>query len=398
MKFSDWKLLEKLNKDFFEEEANKVKEIIGNRIHDLYVVKGFETFKRIEEPEQQNNIFTDKELRTFSMNYTTKGTLYSVDFWKKNGNKPFVTLYVSKGSFDEIVNRIPDILHDPRNASEVTTSKSKIVSEATKFDKEEPTDKIDLDPAVVAAQQIFKEDDYEYGNPETIYEDLRTYVRMVVKGNQPSLIITGPPGQGKSYEVLNTLKAEGLRKDEDFFYVKGRSTAAGLFITLAEHKDQLIVFDDCDSVFGPQDSVSILKTALDSYDEREITWATGKPLRGTSNQKVPTRFLFTGKIIFISNLSQKAIDKAIKSRSFVLEVAITPEDMLNKMEKELPKVMPEVSMIKKEKALRLIKKVSKKSDSLELSMRTLVKAIRIVTDISDQGIAERFIMQQCNYK
>ena len=77
---------------------------------------------------------------------------------------------------------------------------------------------------------------------------------------------------------------------------------------------------------------------------------------------------------------------------------LSHEGKIEILEKELPNVMPEVSMPIKDKALRLIKKVSKKSDSLELSMRTLVKSIRIVIDIKDQGIAERFIMQQCNYK
>lgn len=45
----------------------------------------------------------------------------------------------------------------------------------------------------------------------------------------------------------------------------------GLYMALFINRDKLIVFDDCDSVFGNIDSVNILKAALDSYDTRMVS-------------------------------------------------------------------------------------------------------------------------------
>jgi hypothetical protein len=221
---------------------------------------------------------------------------------------------------------------------------------------------------------------------------------MVIKGTQPSLLITGSPGVGKTYTVLKQIKDAGLKKGVDFIHVKGRSTAAGMYITLYEENGKLIVFDDCDSVFANADGVNVLKGALDSYGERDISWLVGRPLKDSSGKSVPKHFTFTGRVIFISNLPQKKIDDAIKSRSFVLEVALTPEDMLKKMRKDLPNVHPEIPLPIREDALDFIESVSTKTKNLELNMRTLVKAIKILRNVSNLKVAERLIMQQCSYK
>ena len=77
----------------------------------------------------------------------------------------------------------------------------------------------------------------------------------------------------------------GLRESYDFVHFKGRATAAGLFITLYENSDKIIVLDDCDSVFKDDDAVNILKGALDSYDTRKISYITTKALKMSSEAK-----------------------------------------------------------------------------------------------------------------
>ena len=54
--------------------------------------------------------------------------------------------------------------------------------------------------------------------------------------------------------------------------------------------------------------------------------------------------------------------------------------------------------IYKIEALDLIESAADDAKNLEISMRTLVKAIKILKVIDDLNLAKRLIMQQCSYK
>jgi hypothetical protein len=400
MKFLDWKLLkESLSKDYLNKEAEKIKTAIS-KFREVYVFPDFETFKRPGEPEQQSNLFTDDKLNTFSVNYTLKGEPYSIDFWKPTSIEPMITYYVKSGNIEEIADAIPTILDNPErrfDRNKVKISRAKVLQENLDLEAQKPKKEVSLDPVVKKANAQFQ-DDFDYGDPETIFEDLKVYVDMVIKGIQPSLLVTGSPGVGKTYSITDQIKKAGLIKDKDFVHIKGRSTAAGMYITLYENNGKLIIFDDCDSIWKYEDAVNILKGALDSYGERSISWLVGKPLKLSDGSNAPKSFDFTGRVIFISNLPQRKIDDAVKSRSFVLEVALTPEDMIKKMHKELPNIHIEVPLAYKTEALDLIESAADDAKNLEISMRTLVKAIKILKVIDDLSLAKRLILQQCSYK
>jgi predicted AAA+ superfamily ATPase len=99
-----------------------------------------------------------------------------------------------------------------------------------------------------------------------VFELIREKVLQVSYKYANSLIITGGSGLGKTHEVKEALK----ESRERYKFVKGDITTAGLYQLLFEHKDELIVFDDCDAVFEDADP-NILKAALDSYPEREVS-------------------------------------------------------------------------------------------------------------------------------
>lgn len=214
--------------------------------------------------------------------------------------------------------------------------------------------------------------------PKVMFQDMNNLAKMVAKGVSPSLVVTGQPGLGKTYNIVNTLKAMGKKEGEHFIHVKGRCTAAGMFITLYENSDKLVIFDDCDSVFKDADGVNLLKGALDSYDKRVISWMAAKPLKDAGGEAMPRSFEFKGRIIFISNLPIAKVDSAIRSRSFTLDISLTADQMLKRMRELLPVIEPEIKDMKiKRDALSALKSAHGKYEGVELNFRSLIKAMRI---------------------
>tara|TARA_B100001063_G_C16731792_1_gene539727 strand:- start:333 stop:1262 length:930 start_codon:yes stop_codon:yes gene_type:complete len=217
----------------------------------------------------------------------------------------------------------------------------------------------------------------EKRDPKVMFKNLERLTKMVGRGIQPSLVITGGAGLGKTYLVKKTLTDMGLEEAKQFVHFKGRATAAGLFVTIYENADKIIVLDDCDSVFKDVDAVNLLKAALDSYDTRKLSYISTKPLKDTYGDPVPRHFEFTGKIIFISNISQSKLDDAIKSRSFVADISMNTKQMFQRID-DLKDVMEtKIPNEVKEKALAIMKSLEKKYEGVEINLRSFIKACRI---------------------
>lgn len=210
-------------------------------------------------------------------------------------------------------------------------------------------------------------------------------VNMVAQGDQASVIICGPGGLGKSHTVMTALKNKGFADitlvDEDeqevnskraYTVIKGYSTAKGLYRALWENKDGVLVFDDCDSVLKDPVSVSLLKSALDSYSRRIITWRAD-----FKDDELPNSFLFKGRVVFISNMSSQAMDQAIITRSLCVDLSMTTEQKVERMQHLIGNAdfMPEYEVRHKQEAMQLIASVQ---DTVkELSLRTLIQCTKI---------------------
>jgi hypothetical protein len=217
----------------------------------------------------------------------------------------------------------------------------------------------------------------ETRNPETMFANLERLTKMVGRGIQPSLVITGMAGVGKTHLVKETLRQMGLRESYDFEHFKGKATAAGLYMTLYANSDKIVVLDDCDSVFKDDDAVNILKAALDSYDTRQISYISTRPLKDEFGEPIPTRFEFTGKIIFISNINQSKLDEAIRSRSFVSDISMNTEQMFQRMEQLMPTMERSIPLAAKEQALSIMKELHAQYGGVDINLRSFIKAARI---------------------
>jgi hypothetical protein len=201
---------------------------------------------------------------------------------------------------------------------------------------------------------------------------LNDLTTMVVSGITPSLIVTGEGGLGKTHSVTQTIKSNEL-EDMDYVFFKGYSTARGLYNTLFDNNGKLIIFDDCDSVLDDKVAVNILKSALDSYEKRTISWMA----KMNKSDEYPQHFDFTGRIIFISNKAKEKIDEAILTRSLTVDLTMTPDDKITRMSSILGNILPEYDMEVKQDALGFLETV-KEEVSLNMRMLIMVAKMRLM--------------------
>lgn len=139
------------------------------------------------------------------------------------------------------------------------------------------------------------------------FEILNDMTRAVKQGTIRAMIVSGPPGVGKSYGVENVLGKEDLfnqlaQRAPKYEIVKGAMSPIGLYKKLYDMSDEkcVVVFDDCDSILLDDLSLNILKAALDTSRKRVISWNTDSSL--LRREGIPDTFEFKGAAIFITNI------------------------------------------------------------------------------------------------
>lgn len=206
-------------------------------------------------------------------------------------------------------------------------------------------------------------------------------VDMVARARAVSLIVTGPGGLGKTHTVRATLEAAGLKDasgfdaesaEGSFKVIKGYSTAKGLYRELFWNRDSVIVFDDTDSILKDPVALNLLKGALDSYDKRIISWNAD-----LKDDDLPRSFQFNGRVIFISNLKRSQLDDALKTRAYVVDLAMTTAQKIERMAVLAAdqSFMPRFAVKHKQEALALIEEMGPRAR--EVSLRTLQAVTRI---------------------
>ena len=185
------------------------------------------------------------------------------------------------------------------------------------------------------AQAVVETDEQVIERIRERFEILDEMAKAATNGDIRAMMVSGPPGVGKSYGVeqvvekaclFDQIAGKKLRAE----VVKGSATALGLYCTLYKYSDPncVLVFDDCDSILLDDVSLNLLKGALDSGKKRKISWlADSNMLR---REGVPDQFDFKGSVIFITNLkfdamkSQKLRDHldALQSRCHYLDLTL----------------------------------------------------------------------------
>jgi hypothetical protein len=168
-----------------------------------------------------------------------------------------------------------------------------------------------------------------------VLDTMEELTRCVAMGYSNGLFVSGPGGIGKTYRITETLRMMSLQEGSDYIKITGYSTPAGLYKTLCENSDKLIIFDDCDNITRDPVGLNLLKAVLDTLPVRQVCWSSVL-------ENLPTSFVFTGRVIFISNMDVEKITNsslnALMTR--VLQVAIggSREEIIELMILLLPSI------------------------------------------------------------
>jgi len=194
----------------------------------------------------------------------------------------------------------------------------------------------DTDAIKRREREVAKETDDEiYARLAERFEILDEMTKAVKTGDVRAMIVSGPPGVGKSFGVERQLQKADLfntlaERKPKVEVVKGAMSSIGLYAKLYEfaEKGNVVVFDDCDSILMEDLSLNILKGALDSSERRWISWNTDSRL--LRSEGIPDRFEFKGAAIFITNIKFEHVKSkrlrdhldALESRCHYIDLAI----------------------------------------------------------------------------
>ena len=238
---------------------------------------------------------------------------------------------------------------------------------------------------------------------------LTDMTKAVRKGDVRAMIVSGPPGVGKSHgveEVLDRYKMmQQLGAKRNHEVIKGAMSALGLYAKLYKNADEgnVVVFDDCDSIFADELSLNILKAALDSKKVRKIHWNTDShKLRA---EGIPDSFQFKANAIFITNLKFSKVKgklrehlEALESRCHYMDLTIdTDKDKMLRIKQVVRDGMLDAYKLTDEVKEEIIDFVDINKKRLrELSLRTVLKVADLAVAFPQrwESYAENTVMKR----
>lgn len=161
------------------------------------------------------------------------------------------------------------------------------------------------------------------------------YIKNVTQAQEDdglySFIWLGNAGLGKTHTTIQELNKIG-EKGKDWEILSGYATPLELYTFLYENKDKIVVLDDIPSLFDNPISYHILLSILWNVSKvRTVSY-----LSSSQKLKVPSKFDFRGKVIFLTNIMPKEAE-SLKSRCLFYETKFSYADKIAVMQ-EIAKI------------------------------------------------------------
>ena len=264
---------------------------------------------------------------------------------------------------------------------------------------------VSVSSTIAGAAEAEKKIETAKSDPKTAFKEMQMYVKMVIKGIQPAVILCGAPGIGKTFRVKQQLKAAGYTMTTDNT-VKGKCTPRQLYLTLYNNKGKgdIVLVDDADSLVGPkapEDCINILKAALDSTADDEgrlVSYKVSGELKDDEGVPVPKSHYNKCGMIVITNYSVGQIDTALRNRAFTQSLDFSTKDLLEIIRGIMPNIESNrLSMTSKAKAMNYLEKLVEEGKPIEVSCRSFITCARIYEneeEDDDLGLAEKMIAEQ----
>lgn len=227
------------------------------------------------------------------------------------------------------------------------------------------------------------------------FEMLDLLTRSITDGTSRAMIVSGPPGLGKSHTVEEVLSSWG-EEDVDFTIVKGYVRPTGLIKMLYRYraKNRVIVFDDADAIFFDDTSLNLLKAVCDTTERRRVSYLSEAILLDEeTSERIPSSFDFDGGIVFITNYDfDDMIDRkhklaghlsALVSRAHYVDLAMkTKRDYIVRIKSVIKRgMLSNLSVSDREEVIEFIEE---NADYLrELSLRMAIKIGNLASSRSD---------------
>ena len=264
---------------------------------------------------------------------------------------------------------------------------------------------VSVSSSIPGAAEVQKKIEIAKSDPKTAFKEMQMYVKMVIKGIQPAVILCGAPGVGKTYRIMQQLKAAGYTMTGDNV-IKGKCSPRQLYLTLYNNKSKgdIVVIDDADSLVGPkapEDSINILKAALDSTADDEgrlVSYKISGELKDDEGTPVPKSHYNKCGVIVITNYNVGQIDTALRNRAFTQSLEFSVKDLLGIVRDLMPNIEPEhLSMSSKAKAMNFLEKLVEDKEPIEVSIRSFITCSRIYENAEDEEelkLCEKMIREQ----
>ena len=233
-----------------------------------------------------------------------------------------------------------------------------------------------------------------YKDPKQQFKEMAVYVNGVIKGIQPGVILCGAPGIGKTYKVMQHLKAAGKRLGQNLEVFKGKASMRELYKSMYEYQNagDIILIDDADSLVGknaPEDCINLLKAALDSTSDDEgryVTYKVAGRLTDDDGTPIPKAFHYRGGIIIITNYTIDKLDKAFRGRVFTQTLRFSNEQVLGLIKELVPTMdSAHLSMKSKMKAFDYIANLVAAKAKIDISIRMFVTCSKLYENQVSMG-------------